>query len=70
MDDRLEMHLLRRDERKAGAKIEAHLMAKDRERTRAGAVFLAVPVLKHVVDEIEIGLHVIGCKVTLRADKW
>src|SRR5256885_13362576 len=46
VDDRLEMQLLGRDERKASAEIEAHLMAEDRQGAGAGAV-----VFFHAVGE-------------------
>ena len=40
VDDRFEVQLLRRDQRKAVSEIESHLVAEDRLRARAGPVGL------------------------------
>ena len=42
--DRLEVHALGRDQRKARGQIEAHLVAEHRQRARAGAVGLCAPL--------------------------
>jgi hypothetical protein len=57
MDDRLEMHLLRREQRKAFVQIEAQLRAEDAQRPGAGAIVLARPVLEDAAHEIEIKSH-------------
>ena len=53
------MQLLRRDERKALAEIEAHLMAEDGNRAGSGPVVLADALVQDAADEIVIGLHAV-----------
>ena len=55
--DRLEQHLLGREQRKAVAKVVAGLRAEDRDRAGAGAILAALTVIEDVLDEIEILLH-------------
>jgi hypothetical protein len=51
------MDLLRREERKAFLKIEAHLMAEDRARPGAGAIRAILSLFEGAAEEIEVGLH-------------
>jgi hypothetical protein len=60
IDDRLQVHFLRRDQRKSRGQIEAHLVTEHGQRARAGAVRLARAVLADVTHEVEIGLHVVA----------
>ena len=64
------MQLLRGQHRKAPAEVEPHLVAENAQRAGTGAVVLAVTMFENMSDEIEVGLHAIGGKVTLWADKW
>ena len=57
MDDRLEMELLRGQERKGLAQIEARLCPENRERASAGAIALGLPVLEHEPEQVEISPH-------------
>jgi hypothetical protein len=57
VDDRLDVHLLGGDERKAGGQIEAHLVPEHAERAGAGAIGLAHPFAAHPAHEIEVLLH-------------
>jgi hypothetical protein len=56
-DDRAEVHLLRRHERKAGAEVETELAAEKAEGAGAGAVGFRRPVVEDVADEFEVLLH-------------
>src|SRR5690606_18114298 len=60
MDDRSDMQLLRRDERKALREIETHLVAEHAERAGAGAVGLARAVVSDTAEKVEILLHAFG----------
>src|SRR5690606_1723600 len=55
--DRLEDHLLRRDQREALAQVVACLQAEERERAGAGAIGPPLAVIEHLPQEIEVGLH-------------
>ena len=57
VDDRLEVQLLGRQQRKAFGQIEAQLMAEHRERAGAGAVALLHAVGENVLHQIEILAH-------------
>src|SRR5262249_12550406 len=65
--DRLEMDLLRGEQRESGGEIEAHLPAERGQRAGPGAVTLPVPVIEHVTHEIEVGLHRTGIIAPSRA---
>ena len=58
VEDRLRVQLLRRQQRKAGREVEAHLVAEHRQRAGAGAIGLLDAVLEHVAHEVEVGAHV------------
>ncbi len=51
-DDGLDVHLLRRDERKALGQIEAHLVAEDALRAGAGAVGLEHAMVAYMAHEV------------------
>src|SRR6056297_1225769 len=51
------MQLLGRDQRKAIGQIEAHLMAEDRERARAGPVTFLVALVENAAQKRVILLH-------------
>ena len=51
------MQLFGRDQRKAVAKIEAHLVAEHAERAGTGAVFLRRPRVAHQAHHVEILAH-------------
>jgi hypothetical protein len=57
VDDRLQVQLLCRDERKAVGEIEAHLMAEYRARTRAGAVALLHSLFQDAFHQVEVLAH-------------
>ena len=57
VDDRLEVQLLGRHQRKAFGQVEAHLMAEHRQRAGAGAVALLHAVGENVLHQIEILAH-------------
>ena len=57
MDDEPKRHPLGGDQGKAGAEIEAQLMAKDAARAGAGAVAPVGAVGAHEAQQVEIGLH-------------
>src|SRR5947207_382360 len=57
VDDRLEMQLLGGHQRKAVRQIETHLMPEYRQRSGAGAIVFALPVVQHVAHEVEVRLH-------------
>lgn len=56
-DDGADVQLLRREQRKAGAEIEAHLMTEATQRSDPGAVFLASSCLEQEFEEFEILAH-------------
>jgi hypothetical protein len=56
-DDRAKVDLLRREEWKALAKIEAHLVTEDPARPRAGAVCTVFSLFQGATKQIEIRLH-------------
>ena len=51
------MQLFGGKNRKAFLKIKTHLPAKNRARTRAGAVGFYVAVIQHMLHEIQVSLH-------------
>jgi hypothetical protein len=51
------MKPLRRDERKAGSKIETKLSPEERAHARPGAVLSDGAAIERLAHEIEIGLH-------------
>jgi hypothetical protein len=51
------VNLLGRDEREAVGQVEAHLVAEDRKRARAGAIVLAGAMFADAPQEVEVGLH-------------
>jgi hypothetical protein len=53
----LQVDLLGGEQGKTLGQVEAHLVAEDRERPRAGAVGLLGPVLLDVAKQVEIRLH-------------
>ena len=55
--DRLQVQLLRRHHREAGAEIKAHLVAEHAFGACTGAVGLGDAMFAHVAHEIEIRLH-------------
>ncbi len=55
--DRLEQHLLGREQREPLAKVVAGLRAEDRDRPGAGAIVAALTVIEDVLDKIEVLLH-------------
>ena len=57
VDDRLEMQLLGGYRREAFAQVEAHLMAENAERARAGTIALAGALLPDPAQEFEVLLH-------------
>src|SRR5690606_16793226 len=57
MDDRPQMQLFRRQDRKAGCEVKAHLVAENGARTGAGAVAAVAAMVHHMGEEIEILLH-------------
>src|SRR5690606_31625529 len=57
VDDRAQMQLLRRHEREAFGKIEAHLITEDAERARPGAVALLSAALADRAQQVEILSH-------------
>ena len=57
VDDRLEVQLLRRDQRKALGEIEADLPAEQRAHAGAGAVAFDDALFERLVQEFEIGPH-------------
>ena len=57
VSDRFEMQLFRREQREARCQVEAHLVAKNRERTGAGAVGLFHTRAKNMVKQIKVLLH-------------
>ena len=57
VDDGFEMQLLGGDQRKAVGQIEAHLVAEDRARARAGAVALFHALFEDQFHQIEILAH-------------
>ena len=60
VDDRFQMQLLGGEQRKAGGKVEPHLMAEDRAGADAGAVALLHALGEHAVHEVEILAHCLG----------
>jgi hypothetical protein len=60
MDDRLQVHLLRRDEREALMQVETHLVAEDGTRAGAGAVGLDGTVFQHMAHQVEVLAHRCG----------
>src|SRR5579859_2559859 len=57
MDDRLQVNLLRGQQRETGLQVEAQLRAEYTERAGAGAVLLAVSALQNVPHQIEVLTH-------------
>nr|AIA11674.1 Unknown Function [uncultured bacterium] len=57
VDDRLEVQLLGRQEREAGAQVEAHLMTEDGERPGARAVLLVHPPVQDLFHQIQVLPH-------------
>ena len=57
INDRLEMHLLRRHERKAFRQIEPHLMTENAPRAGAGAVAFRHAFVENALEQIEILSH-------------
>ncbi len=57
MDDRFQVDLLRRDERKPCSQVESHLATKDTERASAGSVGLSGAVVPNITKQIQVGLH-------------
>jgi hypothetical protein len=57
-DDRPGVQLFGCQQRKALPQVEAHLVAKSAERTGAGSVALFDAIGEHVIQQIEVGLHV------------
>src|SRR2546430_12972112 len=57
VDHRAQMNLLRRDERQALREIEAHLLAEQRQRPRAGAVAFTCAGITDPAHELQILLH-------------
>ena len=53
VDDRAQVQLLRREHREPGIEIEAHLIAEDAERARAGAIVLARAVVADRSEQIQ-----------------
>ena len=68
-DDRLQVQLLGRHQRKALRQIEAHLVAEDRAGAGAGAVGFCGAFVQHLAHQVQIRLHVrrLWCR-TLRGD--
>ena len=65
VDDRFQMQLLRRDQREALLKIEAHLMAENRHRPGAGPILLLGPRFEDMAHEVEVLAHGSGfCRWT------
>ena len=56
-EDRAGVDLLGGDQREAGAEVEAHLVAEDRERAGAGAVGLLDALVEDAGEEVEVLLH-------------
>src|SRR6185312_2688052 len=64
MHDRLQVQLLRRDQRKAFIEVEAHLPAEHAACTGASAIRLDRSMLQYVTEEIEVLAHggsFVGC---------
>lgn len=57
VNDGLCMHLLRREQRKAGSKIETHLIPEHGERSRSRPVIFLRAVILHVPEEIQVLFH-------------
>jgi hypothetical protein len=57
MDDGPEVHFFGGKQRKSLRQIEAQLLAENAQRAGAGAVFLAHPTLKNMIEKIKIRLH-------------
>src|SRR5690606_29210724 len=60
VDDRAQVQLLRRDERKAFGEVEAHLVAEHAQRAGAGAIFLARAFREDAAHQVEVLLHAKG----------
>ncbi len=59
MNDGAQVAFLGGHQRKAVGEVKAHLVAKDTDRARAGAVLLAGTVVTHMAHQVEILFH--GC---------
>src|SRR5262249_42936818 len=57
VDDRFEVELFRRDERKPSAQIEAHLVAEDAAGARARTVRAVLALLQDQLQEVQILAH-------------
>lgn len=58
VDDGADVKFLCRQQGETVLQRKAHLPAKNRQRPRAGAVGLAIPVLEHVAHEVKVLAHV------------
>ena len=61
------MDALGRHQRQAVGEVEAHLVPEHRERTGPGAVLLALAVLAHVAQQLEVLAHQARFPDTARA---
>lgn len=78
MDDRAQVQLLGGDQRKPGIEVEAHLPAEHAARAGAGAIGLLGAVLEHVLQQLQVRLHLAastpaaagttGCRTGARRD--
>lgn len=58
VDDRPQVHLLRRQQREPRGQIEAHLVAEDAECAHAGAILLADAVVENMLHQVKVLSHV------------
>ena len=66
IDDTLQMHLLGSNQRKPLLQVKTHLIAKSRDRTRAGAVMFLHPMVEDMTEQIKVLFHVFGVFFTCR----
>ena len=64
------MQLLGRQKRKALAEVEPHLMAKEAERTGAGAIAALNATFAHRAQKVEISLHTRSNNVILLLSRF